>query len=206
MTSLHKNGIIYFGSFKNTAPGVPGADVRKGRKSMTETVKKQEVTNKYLGKQYAIFSVKDKHGREISRFAARLSKHDGFYYCFSSRRLAGEKDKLYCRRPTWADVAAGAVYLLNRMKAGQWEEFGKLRDYSIQRDQEVDLRFSPVLVGKTSRVLLPVTIEDDGQILEGKFHLSYSTAMKILLVLMKTKQDGATCPDTAKVEVIRGID
>jgi hypothetical protein len=183
-----------------------GADVKKGRK-MEEVEKKQEVRpSKYQGKQYAIFSVKNKRGYEISRFAARFSKREGFYYCYSSRRLSSAKDKIFCRRPTWADVAAGAVYLLNRMKAGQWEEFGKLRDYSIQRDQEVDLRFSPVLVGKTSRVLLPVTIEDTGEIMEDNFHLSYSTAMKILLVLMKTKQDGATCPDTAKVEVLKGID
>ena len=166
----------------------------------------EENVNKYNGKQFAIFSVKNKRGCEISRFAARFSKHDGFYYCFSSRRLSGVKDKLYCRRPTWADVAAGAVYFLNRMKAGQWEEFGTLKSYSIERDQTVDLRFSPVLVGKTSRVPLPVTIEDTGEIMEDNFHLSYSTAMKTLLVLMNTKQDGATCPDTAKVEVIRGID
>ena len=162
--------------------------------------------NKYKGKQYAIFSVKNKRGDEISRFALRFNKRDGLYYCFSSRRLSSTKDKIFCRRPTWADVAAGSACLLNRMKAEQWLEFGKLRDYTIQRDQKVDLRFSPVLVGKTSKVCLPVTIEDDGEILEDSFHLSYSTAMKTLLVLMRTQQEGATCSDTAKVELIRGID
>ncbi len=171
---------------------------------MTEVEKKQEEVrpSKYQGRQYIQFSVKNRRGDEISRFALHFNKREGFYYCYSSKRLSGAKDKIFCRRPTWADVASASIYMLGRMKAGQWEEFGKLRDYSIQRNQEVDLRFSPVLVGKTSRVTLPVTIEDDGQILEDAFHLSYHTAMKTLLILMKTEQQTFACSDTAKVEVI----
>jgi len=170
---------------------------------MEEVAKKQEVKpSKYQGRQYIKFSVKNKKGCEVTRFALHFNKREGFYYCYSSKRLSQEKDNIFCRRPTWADVASASIYMLGRMKAGQWEEFGKLRDYSIQRDQYVDLRFSPVLVGKTSRVTLPVTIEDDGQLLEDSFHLSYHTAMKTLLVLMKTEQQTFVCPDTAKVEVI----
>ena len=171
---------------------------------MTEVEKRQEVKeNKYKGRQYIVFSVKNKKGDEITRFALHFNKREGFYYCFSSKRLSQEKEKIFFRRPTWADVASASLYMLTRMNAGQWTEFGKLRDYSIQRDQYVDLRFSPVLVGKTSRVPLPVTIEDDGEILEDSFHLSYSTAMKTLLILMKTEQQTFACPDTARVEVIR---
>ena len=171
---------------------------------MTEMVTKQEVKeNKYKGRQYIKFSVKNRRGEEVTRFALHFNKREGFYYCYSSERLVTERDKIFKRRPTWADIASAAVYMLTRMNAQQWEEFGELRGYSIQRDQEFDLRFSPVLVGKTSRVTLPVTIEDDGQILEDAFHLSYHTAMKTLLLLMKTEQQTFACPDTAKVEVIR---
>lgn len=172
---------------------------------MTEMVKKQEVKNKYAGKQWAEFSVKDKKGEEISRFALRFCRRDGFYYCYSSNRTSDARDKVF-RRPTWADIAAASIYMLGRLKTNICEEFGTLKNYSIKRDQEADLRFSPVLVGKTSRVPLPVTIEDTGEILEDNFHLSYNTAMKTLLVLMKTEQQGAVECETAKVVLLRGID
>ena len=170
---------------------------------MEEVGKKQEVKpSKYQGRQYIKFSVKNKRGYEVTRFALHFNKREGFYYCYSSKHLSGAKDKIFCRRPTWADVASASLYMLSRMKAGQWEEFGKLRDYSIQRNQYVDLRFSPVLVGKTSRVALPVTIEDNGEIMEDSFHLSYSTAMKTLLLLMRTEPQTAVAPEEVKVEAI----
>lgn len=159
-----------------------------------------EVQDKYKGKQYIKFSVKKK-GEELTRFALRFNRRDGFYYCYSSKRLVDAKDNIFSRRPTWQDVVCASMYMLGRMQSGQGSEFGMLKDYSLERDQYADLRFSPVLVGKTSKVLLPVTIEDTGEILEDNFHLSYNTAMKSLILLLRMKDETEkNCK--VKVEVI----
>ena len=157
-------------------------------------------SSKYAGKQFIKFSV-NANGEETTRFALRFNRRDGFYYVYSSKRLASEKDNIFSRRPTWEDVVCASLYMLGRMHAGQGTEFGTLKSYSIQRDQDADLRFSPVLVSKTSRVKLPITIEDTGEILETSFHLQYRTAMKTLLLLLRYHNDvKKEC--VSKVEVI----
>lgn len=163
--------------------------------------------SRYKGKRYCHFTLRDQDGCIVTQFGARFNKRDGFDYCYG-RRLVEAKDKMFQRRPTWEDLASASIYMIGCMNADQGTEFGKLENYSIEkessleRDQEADLRFSPVLVGKNGRVPIPVTIEDTGEILEDSFHLSYHTAMKTLLLLIKMQQkDGKKREEKLKMEV-----
>ena len=152
-----------------------------------------EVTkSRYVGKQYIKFAVKDERGEEITNFALRFNRRDGFYYCFGSKRLTGARNMLCARRPTWQDLAAASLYMLGRMHGNQGTEFGPMTSYSIARDQTADLRFSPVIKNKKQEVKLPITIDDTGEILEDSFHLKYTTAMRTMILLMRLPQSGGS--------------
>jgi len=148
--------------------------------------------SKYVGKQYIKFAVKDERGEEVTNFALRFNRRDGFYYCFSNKRLAGARNALCARRPTWQDIASASLYMLGRMHGNQGTEFGPMKTYSIGRDQTTDLRFSPVIKSRKQEVKLPITIEDDGQVLEDSFHLRYATAMRTMILLMRLPQSGGS--------------
>ena len=120
------------------------------------------------------FAVKNLSGTELGVFKASLTKKYGFEYYW----ISGQE-------PSWQDVVLAMTYFFSRTRLTEGEKKKVLnKEYVACRNNDVDIRFSPVIIDKVrgNRLNLPVTIEDQA-ILDQKLSIPFGVALKTVLAL-----------------------
>lgn len=142
-----------------------------------------------------VYEVCNAVGNEVGKFSLSLSKRNGFQY-----------EHIYGKAPTWGYIAIiAAIDMFERMHISSAESMKENSEYSLVRDNNVDIRFVPILVvrstGKTYK--LPMTV-DENEILEHSFSMTFHMAVKVMLALtMSYGKDGLSF-DEKKINKVVG--